>query len=134
MKRHPEIFPSTEERIGDGDLGAITQKIKNVEALEKRAVGVGHAMKNVYPSKWAGDDDVVVRKEEEMEGGDREKGKGKDGKEGKDGKGGNNNNRLIGMLSPSATGSVGSDERKQKKMFDTILRRAVEEEEHGHDI
>ena len=131
MKRHPEIFPSTEERIGDGDLGAITQKIKNVEALEKRAVGVGDAMKNVYPSKWAGDDDVVVRKEEEMEGGDREKGKGKDGKDGKDG---NNNNRLIGMLSPSATGSVGSDERKQKKMFDTILRRAVEEEEHGHDI
>ena len=120
LMSHPEIYPSAENRNGDGSLGMLYNKINNMEALEKRTVGVGEHMSDLYPSKWAGDDDVNVEN-------------GKDGKNRKDRKNEKNEkedddisstSRLYGMLAPGATGSVGSNERKQAKVFHTIWNRA----------
>jgi hypothetical protein len=113
LMSHPEIYPSTENRNGDGSLGMLYNKINNMEALEKRTVGVGEHMSDSYPSKWAGDDDVDVD--------------GKDGKNGKNEKEDDDissTSRLYGMLAPGATGSVGSNERKQARVFHTIWNRA----------
>ena len=117
LMSHPEIYPSAENRNGDGSLGILYNKINNMEALEKRTVGVGEHMSDLYPSKWAGDDDVDVEN-------------GKDGKNRKNEKnekeddGISSTSRLYGMLAPGATGSVGSNERKQARVFHTIWNRA----------
>jgi len=117
LMSHPEIYPSAENRNGDGSLGMLYNKINNMEALEKRTVGVGEHMSDLYPSKWAGDDDVDVENGKNRKDRKNEKNEKEDDDI-------SSTSRLYGMLAPGATGSVGSNERKQAKVFHTIWNRA----------
>lgn len=57
LHSHPEIFPATNRRRGDGSLEKITENIKDVEKKENLETSVEEHMSDSFPSIWAGDDE-----------------------------------------------------------------------------